>query len=199
MIANLFRQSLAGLRVLLVLTVVFGLAYPLVITGVAQVVFRDQANGSRAEVGGTVVGSTLLGQTFDGDEWFQPRPSAAGYDALASGGTNLGPESQELVESIVALKAEIAARDGVAPDEVPADAVTSSGSGLDPHISPDYARIQVDRVARERGLDVDHVRALVEAHVQSRAAGFLGAARVNVLELNIALASLANALPRPPR
>lgn len=185
------RQSLAGLRLLLVLTVVVGLAYPLAVYGVGRLV-PDRADGSLLTVDGEVVGSRLLGQAFDGDEWFLPRPSVAGdgYDPLASGASNLGPENPELLATVRQRIAEVAEREGVDPMDVPADAVTASGSGLDPDISPEYARLQVDRVARERGLDVHVVRDLVENHVQGRDLGFLGAPRVNVLELNAALAVL---------
>jgi K+-transporting ATPase ATPase C chain len=185
------RQSLAGLRLLLVLTVVLGLAYPLAVYGVGRLV-PDRADGSMLAVDGEVVGSRLLGQAFDGDEWFLPRPSVAGdgYDPLASGASNLGPENPELLATVTERIAEVAEREGVPPADVPADAVTASGSGLDPDISPEYARLQVDRVARERGLDVQVVRDLVENHVQRRDLGFLGEAHVNVLELNVALAVL---------
>ncbi len=185
---NTLRQSLAGLRILLAMTVVFGLAYPLLMTGVGQLAFHDQADGSIVQVHGTDVGSSLIGQEFQGPEWFQPRPSASSYDALASGGTNLGPNSPELVKAVQKARARIAREDGVSAAEVPPDAVTSSASGLDPDISPAYAGIQVARVARARGLDVALVQKLVDDHTQGRILGFLGEPRVNVLELNLALA-----------
>ncbi|NHC15393.1 potassium-transporting ATPase subunit KdpC [Motilibacter sp. E257] len=195
----LTRQLVAAVRALLVLTVVLGVAYPLAVTGVAQVAFRDQAEGSLVEADGRVVGSRLLGQAFadaDGDvlpQWFQPRPSAAGdgYDPTASSASNLGPESPDLL-ALVEERRAAAAADGVDPAQVPPDALTASGSGLDPDISPEYARQQAARVARERGLDVEQVRRLVEAHVQGREAGFLGEPRVNVLELNVALTELGS-------
>jgi potassium-transporting ATPase KdpC subunit len=192
------RQHWAALRVLLVLTVVLGLLYPLLVTGVSQLFFRDRANGSLVSSGGQVVGSSLLGQLFTdgkGDplpQWFQPRPSAAGtgYDPLASSASNLGPENPDLVKLIGERKTAVAALDGVAPSSVPPDAVTASGSGLDPDISPAYAYQQVDRVATARGLDPAQVHALVASQVSGRGLGFLGEPTVNVLELNMALARL---------
>jgi len=188
---NMIRQSIAGLLVLLALTVVLGLAYPLVMTGVGQVAFHDQANGSMVQLGGKDVGSSLIGQEFKGAAWFHSRPSASSYDALASGGTNLGPNSPDLVKAVRAARAQVAKQDGVDPAAVPPDAVTSSGSGLDPDISPAYAGIQVARVAREQGLTATEVRSLVDDHTQGRLLGFLGEPRVNVLELNLALAARA--------
>jgi K+-transporting ATPase ATPase C chain len=185
---NMIRQSIAGLLMLLALTVVFGLGYPLLMTGVGQVAFHSQANGSMVQYQGTDVGSSLLGQEFTGAQWFHPRPSAASYDALASGGTNLGPNNPDLVKAILKDKAAIAAQDGVSPSQVPPDAVTSSGSGLDPHISPAYADLQVARVAKARRMSVADVQQLVDEHTQGRILGFLGEPRVNVLELNLALA-----------
>jgi K+-transporting ATPase ATPase C chain len=185
---TMFRQALAGLRILLALTVVLGLAYPLLMTGVGQLVFPDQANGSLVRSGGRDVGSSLIGQEFRGAQWFHSRPSAASYDALASGGTNLGPSSPELLRSVQAARARIARENGVPPADVPPDAVTSSGSGLDPDISPAYADLQVERVARTNGLSEADVRRLVAEHTQGRVLGFLGEPRVNVLELNLALA-----------
>jgi len=188
---SFIRQSLAGLRLLLVLTVVLGLAYPMAVYGVGRLV-PDRADGSMLTVDGSVVGSRLIGQAFDGDEWFLPRPSVAGdgYDPLASGASNLGPENPDLLATVTERKQEVADREGVDPSAVPADAVTASGSGLDPDISPEYARLQVDRVARARGLEPTVVRQLVEDRVQGRDLGFLGEPRVNVLELNAALAVL---------
>jgi K+-transporting ATPase ATPase C chain len=180
-------QTLAGLRLLLALTVVFGLAYPLLMTGLGQVAFHSQADGSLVDVHGQAVGSSLIGQQFTGDQWFHPRPSAGGYDALASGGTNLGPNSPDLVKAIAAARAAVAKDDGVLPADVPPDAVTSSGSGLDPDISPAYADIQVARVAQARRLSVEEVQRLVDDHTQGRDFGFLGEPRVDVLSLNVAL------------
>jgi K+-transporting ATPase ATPase C chain len=191
MIMNTLRQSLAGLRLLLAMTVVFGLAYPFVMTGFGQVAFHGQANGSIVQLQGKDIGSSLIGQDFRGEQWFHSRPSAGDYDALASGGTNLGPNSPVLLKSVEKARAAIAAEDGVPPGAVPPDAVTSSGSGLDPHISPAYADIQVARVAKARGMSVADVQKLVDDHTQGRILGFLGEPRVNVLELNIALAQAA--------
>ncbi|MDX2702923.1 potassium-transporting ATPase subunit KdpC [Streptomyces sp. NPDC001902] len=197
------RNHVAALRMLLVFTVLLGIAYPLAVTGVAQAAFSDQANGSRITQDGKTVGSSLIGQNFtlpkkdpdDADEvaqpdpkWFQPRPG--GYDPLVTGASNLGPNDEDLVKTIKERRAAVAEFDGVAPEDVPVDAVTASGSGLDPHISPEYAREQVERVAQARGLDAAAVRKLVEDHVQGRTLGFLGAERVNVVELNQALTEL---------
>lgn len=192
-LVSLARQSLAGLRVLLLLTLVLGVAYPLVLTGGAALL-GDQADRQLLRVDGQVVGSRQIGQVFDGAGWFRSRPSAAGegYDAMASGGSNLGPENPDLLALVGERRAAVAEAEGVDPSLVPPDALTASGSGLDPDISPEYARLQVDRVARERGLEPDEVRTLVEEHVLGRTLGFLGEPRVNVLELNIALQRLAD-------
>lgn len=185
------RQLVAALKVLLVATVVLGVAYPLVVLGIGRLL-PAQADGSLVRVNGTVVGSSLVGQQSGGDEWFQPRPSAAGdgYDPLSSGASNLGPDDPALVATVTQRRQQVAAREGVDPSAVPADAVTASGSGLDPDISPAYARLQAARVARVRGLDPATVRALVESHVQGRTLGVLGDPHVNVLQLNVALAAL---------
>ena len=187
------RRSLAALRMLVVLTVVLGLAYPLLFTGVAQLVAGSRANGSFVEdADGAVVGSSLIGQAFDGPEWFHPRPSAAGdgYDALASGASNQGPNSEDLLTLIEERRAAVAAANAVDPSQVPPDAVTASGSGLDPDISVEYADLQVERVAQARGLDAAAVRALVEESTAGRQLGFVGEPRVNVLMLNLALERL---------
>jgi K+-transporting ATPase ATPase C chain len=186
-----FRQTLAGLRLLLAFTVVFGLGYPLLMTGIGQVAFHSQANGSIVQLNGKDVGSSLIGQEFTGAQWFHSRPSAASYDALASGGTNLGPNSPVLAKAIAAARAQVARQDGVAPADVPPDAVTSSASGLDPDISPAYAELQVARVARATGLSDSEVHQLVVQHTSGRTLGFLGEPRVDVLELNLALAAQA--------
>ncbi len=185
---NTLRQTLAGLWMLLALTVLLGLGYPLLMTGVGQAIFPDQANGSLVQLQGKDVGSSLIGQEFPGVRWFHTRPSASGYDALASGGTNLGPDSPQLLKAVQLARARIARQDGVAPSAVPPDAVTSSGSGLDPDISPAYADLQVARVAKARQMSVTDVRRLVDDHTQGRILGFLGEPRVDVLELNLALA-----------
>ena len=197
----LFRQSLAGLRVLVLMTLLLGLAYPLAVTGVAAVAMPWQAQGSLVDSSGRhvtdaddAVGSARLGQPVAGDGLFQPRASVAGdgYDPLASAGSNLGPEDPDLVAAIRQRRAEIAAREGVSPGAAPPDALTASGSGLDPDISPAYADLQVPRVARATGLTEARVRALVERYTAGRTLGVLGEAHVNVLELNIDVLRLAS-------
>ena len=197
----LIRLHLTGLRLLLVFTVVCGLGYPLLITGVSQLALSGQANGSLVRLNGQVVGSSLLGQAFGlpgrasalpDPRWFQPRPSAAGsgYDAAASGASNLGPDDAGLTRTVKLRRLAIALFDRVAPASVPPDALTSSGSGLDSGISPAYAYEQVNRVARARRLSPAVVRSLVVAHTQGRSLGFLGQPRVDVVTLNLALAKL---------
>lgn len=185
------QQTLAGLRLLLVLTLVLGLAYPGAVWAAGRLV-PDRADGSLVRVDGEVVGSALLGQTFPDERWFVPRPSAAGdgYDPLASGASNLGPENTVLLATVQQRIDEVAEREGVAAQDVPPDAVTASASGLDPHISPAYAELQVPRVARERGLDEAEVRALVAGATRGRSLGFLGEPVVAVVELNVSLADL---------
>lgn len=193
---SFFRSTGVAIRLTLLSTVVLGVAYPLAVWGVGQAAFHDQANGSMVtDSSGKVVGSSSIGQSFTGssaDRWFQSRPSAAGekgYDANASSGSNLGPNNPDLVKSIEERRAAVAEADGVSATDVPADAVTASGSGLDPDISPEYARQQVARVAAARGLSESAVRRLVDDHTESRQLGFLGEPVVNVLELNLALAA----------
>ncbi len=186
---NILRQTLAGFLLLLAFTLVLGLGYPLLMTGLGQVAFHDQANGSMVQLHGKDVGSSLIGQEFKGQQWFHSRPSAGGYDALASGGSNLGPNSPDLLTAVNDARAQVAQDNGVSPNDVPPDAVTSSASGLDPHISPAYADLQVARVAKARGMSVADVQRLVDDHSQGRILGFLGEPRVNVLELNLALAN----------
>ncbi|MCK2035380.1 potassium-transporting ATPase subunit KdpC [Microbacterium sp. SSW1-49] len=186
------RTTGVAVRAMLILTLVLGIGYTLVVTGIGQLLLPWQANGSPLPDG---KGSSLIGQPFtdaDGEalpEYFQSRPSAAGdgYDGTSSGGSNLGPENPDLVTAIQERKKAIAAREGVDPSEVPADAVTASGSGLDPHISVAYALLQVPRVAEARDLPEAEVRALVESRIQGRDLGFLGEERINVAELNLAL------------
>lgn len=195
---GLGRTALVAIRMLVLATVVLGVAYPALILGIGQLAFNAQANSSLVTSAGQLVGSSLIGQSFSDakgnplPQWFQPRRSAAGagYDGTASGPSNLGPNSAVLTKQIEAARAAIAAFDGVSPASVPADAVTASASGLDPQISPAYAVEQVSRVAAARGLSVDAVRALVDRHVEGRELGFMGEETVNVLELNIALAKL---------
>lgn len=189
-LSDLGRQSLAALRILVVLTVVLGVAYPVTAWTVAQPL-GDRAAGQPVRVDGTVVGSRLLSQRFEGDEWFHPRPSANDHDTLASAPSNLGPRNEDLLAAIEERRAEVAERESVAPARVPADAVTASGSGLDPHISPAYAALQVERVARANGLTTAAVRDLVRRHTQGRFLGIHGEPGVNVLELNVAVADAA--------
>ena len=203
---SIVRQHLAALRGLLLFTVICGIAYPLLMFGVGQGVFHNQANGSLVSSNGKVVGSSLLCQEFvdaKGNplpQYFQPRPSAAsdpasktdyGCDPLFSGASNLGPNNSVLVQDIKARQQQIAQFDHVPASSIPADAVTASGSGLDPNISPQYADLQVNRVAQARHLSPAVVRALVTKHVQGRNLGFLGEPRVDVLNLNIALDKLS--------
>ncbi len=175
---DFFRQLVTGLRAL---TVLLGIGYPIAVWGVSQVGLNDQANGSLIVRNGTVVGSKIIGQAFEGTEWFLPRPSANDYDGLASGGSNLGPSEPDLITSIDERRAAVARRDGVVPADVPPDAITASASGLDPYISPAYAEIQVARVSTARAVPDQQVRDLVAAHTSGRILGFLGEPRVNVL------------------
>ena len=178
----------------LLLCVLTGIIYPGVVTGIAQLLFPWQANGSQLVSGDRSLGSALIGQPFSRPEYFHPRPSAAGtgYDATASGGTNKGPTDRKLADTLIAGAVEKVVReDGAVRGRIPADMVTASGSGLDPHISPANAELQVARVARVRGVGVEAVRTLVLRHTEGRQLGFLGEPRVNVLLLNLALDSLA--------
>jgi K+-transporting ATPase ATPase C chain len=184
-------QLRTAVLMVVVLTALVGIAYPLAVTGVAQVAFHQQANGSLLrDAGGRVIGSTLIGQEFTSSRYFHPRPSAAGsgYDATSSGGTNLGPTSAVLLSNTVHLAAAIRRENGLAADAVlPSDAAAASASGLDPDISPAYADLQVARVAKVRGLTQAQVRTLVQQYTSGRDLGVLGDPRVNVLELNLAL------------
>lgn len=191
------RMFLVAVRMMVLCTIVLGIIYPLTMTAFGQVAFSDKANGSLVRDGqGNVVGSELLGQNFTDatgqplPEYFQPRPSAAGdegYDAASSGGSNQGPENPELIDSIEQRRADIAEFNGVSPGQVPADAVTASGSGLDPHISVAYAELQVNRVAEARELDPAAVRELVRQNTTGRELGYMGEPRVNVVRLILAL------------
>lgn len=214
-VTNTARLLWAGLRALLVLTVVTGVIYPLAVTGVAQGLFNDKANGSEIKANGQVVGSSLIGQAYNlplkkGQEtpepdlkWFQGRPQNGlgvnsvntQYKLILSGATNRAGDNQDLIDWVTAAKKAVIKDNSVPgytvkPSDVPADAVTSSGSGLDPDISPDYADIQVHRVAEKNGLSVDQVQKLVDEHTDGRTLGFIGEPTVNVLELNIALKEL---------
>lgn len=187
--STFIRQCLVGLKVLVVMTVVLGVAYPTVVWGVGQVAFNDKANGQIVTQDGRDVGSSIIGQDFKVDDprWFHGRPSAPEYDGLASAASNLGPSNPDLLKAIEERQKAIADAEGAAVSDVPADAVTASGSGLDPYISPAYAELQVERVAKVRNLSVDAVRNLVDANTYGRQLGFLGEPKVNVLELNLAL------------
>ncbi|MGW1940393.1 potassium-transporting ATPase subunit C [Streptomyces goshikiensis] len=219
-VGNTARLIGAGLRALLVLTVLCGVLYPLAVTGIAQVAFHGNANGSEIkDESGAVVGSSLIGQTYDLPKrnpddpeesarpdlkWFQPRPSGGlgsnsvntRYALILSGATNKAADNPDLVKTVEDAKAAVVADNSTAsytvdPRDVPADAVTSSGSGLDPGISPEYAKIQVHRVAERNGLDVKQVEKLVKDNTTGRTLGFMGEPRVNVLGLNIAIKALA--------
>ncbi|MEU0031315.1 potassium-transporting ATPase subunit C [Streptomyces sp. NPDC006335] len=216
-VSNTGRLLWAALRALLMLTLVTGVIYPLAVTGFAQVLFNDKANGSQVEADGKVVGSSLIGQAYDlplkkGQEtpepdlkWFQGRPQNGlgsnsvntQYKLILSGATNRSADNQDLIDWVTAAKAAVVKDNSVAgytvePAQVPADAVTSSGSGLDPDISPAYADLQVHRVAEKNGLTVAQVQKLVDEHTTGRTLGFMGEPRVNVLELNIALKALVD-------
>ena len=182
------KNLLTAILMTIVTTALFGLIYPLTVTGIAQIVFTDKANGQLIKrPDGTIIGSKIIGQPFSGPGYFHPRPSAAGlgYDAGASSGSNLGPTSQKLIDRV---KADAAALRAENPGtSVPIDLVTSSASGLDPHISPAGADFQIPRVARERGMSASEVDSLVAKHTEGRTFGILGEPRVNVLLLNLAL------------
>ncbi|MFE7977288.1 potassium-transporting ATPase subunit C [Streptomyces shenzhenensis] len=201
---NTARLLMAGLRALLVLTLVTGVIYPLVVTGIAQGLFNGRANGSETTADGRVVGSTLIGQQHYSLDYFQPRPAHGlggntvntRYKLIVSGATNLAADNPKLVASVEAARAEVVKENSTAdyrvrPSQVPPDAVTSSGSGLDPDISPAYAAVQVHRVAERNHLSVAQVNRLVRDHTTGRTLGFIGEPRVNVLELNIRVKELA--------
>lgn len=183
------RHAWVAARFLVVMTALLGVAYPVAVWGVGRVVPGTADGSFVTTTSGSAVGSALIGQAFDGPTWFHPRPSAAGdgYDASSSGGSNLAMDNPEQVKAVRERTAAVVAADGADPSAIPPDAVTASGSGLDPDISPAYAYLQVARVATARGLDPDAVRRLVDDHVVGRMLGFLGEPRVNVLELNLAL------------
>ncbi|MCW5950859.1 MAG: K(+)-transporting ATPase subunit C [Propionibacteriaceae bacterium] len=186
------RQLPTAVIMVFLLTALTGLLYPLAVTGIAQLVFPSQANGSLIERDGVVVGSSLLGQEFIQPGYFHPRPSAVGYDSSDSGGANLGPSNPVLLQQVAERVAAYRAENGLpAAAEVPVDAVTASASGLDPQISVANAELQAPRVAEARGLSREQVLALIATHTTPRAAGFLGEPGVNVLELNLDLDELA--------
>jgi len=185
---NLLKHIYPAVALTIVLTVLVGIIYPFVMTGLSDVLFRERARGSLIEREGKVIGSRLIGQPFSGAGYFHTRPSAAGsgYDGTASGGTNLGPTSKTLFEEQIKGRAKELKSENPKL-EIPVDLITSSGSGLDPHISPAAAEFQVPRVARERRMAESDVRQLVERHKEGRQFGFLGEPTVNVLELNLEL------------
>ncbi|MFD6230281.1 K(+)-transporting ATPase subunit C [Streptomyces sp. NPDC060232] len=204
-LSNTGRLLGAALRMLLVLTVVTGILYPLAVTGAAQALFHDSANGSIVTAGGKEVGSELIGQSWNlpkqnpdnedeaalpDPKWFQPRPSNSGYNPLATGSSQLGASDPTLAKTVADTKEAVAEFNRVPEADVPKDAVTGSASAIDPHISPQYARIQIARVAEANGLTEQRVAQLVEDHTEGRNAGFLGAPHVNVLMLNLALKDL---------
>ena len=189
---NVFR----ALRAVVVLGLLTGLVYPLVITGIAQLTMQDKADGSLVRMDGTVVGSSSIGQLWDGEEWFHGRPSAIDYDASTSSGSNLGPNSQDLSDLIAEradsiLELEGRYNQGLTIADIPADLLTASASGLDPHISVAAAELQAPRIAQVRGLSLEQVQALIDDNTQEPTLGFLGQERDNVLELNLALAQVA--------
>jgi potassium-transporting ATPase KdpC subunit len=186
----MWSQLSPGLRINLFLTLLLGVIYPLAITGICQVAFPHQANGSLIPQGDKVIGSELIGQNFTKPEYFQPRPSAAGndgYDATASGASNYGPTNQKLIDRVKASVEKFRKENPDYSGPIPADLVTASGSGLDPHISPDSTHAQVPRVAKMRGISADRLDQLVAQFTEQPELGLLGEPRVNVLKLNLAL------------
>jgi potassium-transporting ATPase KdpC subunit len=185
----MWEQILPGLRIKLFMTIVLGVGYPLLMTGISQSVFPKQANGSLIKAGDKTIGSELIGQSFSKPEYFHPRPSAAGngYDPLASGGSNFGPTNQKLIDRVKVSMAEFRKDNPDFQGPIPADLVTTSASGLDPHISPASAQAQVARVAKARGISVDQATQMIARFTEPPDLGLLGEARVNVLKLNLAL------------
>jgi potassium-transporting ATPase KdpC subunit len=186
----MWEQILPGLRIKIFLTIILGIAYPLVLTGISHAIFPHQANGSLITVNGKVIGSELIGQNFTKPEYFHPRPSVAGndgYDPTASGGSNLGPTNQKLIDRVKASVDKFYKENPDYHGPIPSDLLTTSASGLDPDISPDSALAQAARVAKARGVPVDQVNQLVTKSTQPPTAGIFGEARVNVLKLNLAL------------
>lgn len=188
----MWQELLPGLRIKLLMTIMLGVAYPLAITGICQIAFPHRANGSLITSGGKVIGSELIGQNFTKPEYFQPRPSAAGsdgYDATSSGGSNFGPTNQKLIDRVKASLAKFRKENPDYTGPIPADLVTASASGLDPHLSPDSARAQTMRVAKARGVSPEQITGLIGQYTESADLGILGEPRVNVLTLNLALDS----------
>ncbi len=185
-LTDLVRQSVAALRLLAVFTLILGVGYPVAVWGAGQA-FGDRADGQPIHADGQIVGSRLLGQNFTGEQWFHSRPSANDYDSLASAPTNLGPLNPDLLDAIEQRRLVVAETENVSPADVPPDALTASGSGLDPHISLEYARLQAPRVAKANELSTDRVNDLIDDHTSGRTFGFLGEPGVNVLELNLAI------------
>jgi len=186
----MWNQILPGLRINIFMTILFGIAYPLVITGISQVAFPRQANGSLIVSDGKVIGSELIGQNFTRPEYFQPRPSAAGndgYDATSSGGSNFGPTNQKLFDRVKASVEKFRKENPDYTGAIPADLVTASASGLDPHLSPDSAKAQAARVAKARGASQDQIAHLIAEFTEPPALGLLGEPRVKVLRLNLAM------------
>jgi K+-transporting ATPase ATPase C chain len=185
------RQWIAAIRMMVALTVVCGLIYPLAVTAISQLALKGPANGSLVERNGRVVGSSLIGQAFKGDQWFQGRPD--GYDPKATGGSNLGPSNPALGKAVQEAADAVRKTEGLAQGvPLPVDAVTTSFSGLDPDISPQYAALQVPRIAKARGLTTTQVQQLIDEHTEGRTWGILGEPRVNVLLLNLALEQIAS-------
>jgi K+-transporting ATPase ATPase C chain len=186
----MLKHLIPGLRIALVLTVLTGVLYPGIVTGLCQLFFRQQANGSLIVNNGRIIGSGLIGQSFTRPEYFHPRPSAAGsagYDASTSGGSNLGPTSRQLMNRVQSDREAFRRENPEYQGPIPSDMATASGSGLDPHISPASAYAQAYRVAKTRRISVDQVNRLVSQNIEPPSLGFLGDARVNVLQLNLAL------------
>jgi len=184
---NILKQIYPAIAMTVVLTVILGIVYPVLVTGLAYIIFPSKARGSLIEKNGKVIGSSLIGQSFTGPGYFHSRPSAAGagYDATASAGSQLGPTSQKLMDNVKTTAESLREENPNTP--IPVDLVTASASGLDPHITPAGAEFQVPRVAKVRGLNQDEVRRVVREHTEGRQFGLLGEPRVNVLELNLAL------------
>ena len=192
------RSLVVAIKMTIVLTLLTGIVYPIAMVGLGHVLFPAQADGSLIYKNGSPVGSSLIAQDFKAARYFHPRPSAAGtngYDPTSSSGSNLGPTNKSFIDSVKQRTKDVVEANGVSASQVPVDMVTASGSGLDPEISPASAEIQIDRVAKARGISADTVRAIVNANTRPRWAGFLGEPGVNVLELNLALDGTGNGQP----